>query len=384
MLTSKEVDAAVQRVTKRLDEVNTLYISKIAEQIKTIGEMSQSSINRLLLMADMGEDIAEINAKLQEATQMNIRDIFQVYQKALTEVYTDKRFSAFLASNPLPPQDKARLTQYAQSVSVQSAQTMVNLSNTTAVSTTYQDAIDKAVYAVSSGATDYQSAMRSTVRSIGYSGLQVKYESGYHRRLDTAVRQNIIDCTNQIAQNASLMMGEMLEYDAVELSAHLRSAPDHEPVQGRVFMKAEFDKMQSGNSFTDIDGNQYDGFLRPIGEWNCMHMVMSFSTQHSVRKVSDEQLAEWKAANEKGCMIDGKHYSTYKAGQLMRQLETEVRREKDAAVAAQRVGDDKLRQDCQKRINELSAKYTQLSQASGITPQRNRMIVNGFKSVKIK
>lgn len=383
MLADKELEKAVNRIISRLDEVNTLYISKVAAQIKRIGELNQTSINRLLLMADMGADIAEINQRLQLATGLNIKDLFQVYQIALNDVYTDRRFSSFMVENPLPQDSKDRLTHYAQSVAVQSARTMLNISNTTAVSTSYQEAIDKAVYAVSTGATDYQSATREIVRSLGYNGMQVQYESGYHRRLDTAVRQNIIDATNQIAQNASIMMGGALGYDAIELSAHLRSAPDHEPVQGRVFLKAEFDKMQTGASFVDVDGNSYEGFNRPIGEWNCMHIAMAFSTEHSVRRVSNEQLAAWKSQNGKGCEIDGKHYSTYQAGQYMRQIETEIRRQKDVAVAAQKAGDSTLRQQCQQKINALSAKYSRVAQTSGITPRRDRMTVEGFRAVKV-
>lgn len=383
MLADKELEKAVNRIMSRLDGVNSLYISKVATQIKHIGELNQTSVNRLLLMADMGADVAEINQQLQTATNMNVKDLFSMYQKALTDVYTDKRFSFFMTENPLPQSSKDRLTHYAQAVAVQSAKTMLNISNTTAVSTAYQEAVDKAVFAVSTGLTDYQSATREIVRSLGYNGMQVQYESGYHRRLDTAVRQNIIDATNQIAQNASIMMGDALGYDAIELSAHARSAPDHEPVQGRVFLKAEFEKMQSGADFVDIDGNHYSGFLRPIGEWNCMHIAMGFSTEHSVRRVTDDQLAAWKSANDKGCEIDGKHYSTYQAGQYMRQIETEIRRQKDVAVAAQKAGDAALRQQSQRKINALSAKYSRVAQASGITPRRDRMTVEGFKAVKV-
>ena len=95
-------------------------------------------------------------------------------------------------------------------------------------------------------------------------------------------------------------MGEMLGFDAYEISAHARSAPDHEPVQGRVFLKADFENMQKGLPFRDVDGTMYQPFRRPIGEWNCMHIAMSFSTQHSVRRYTDQQLAQWKADNNAG------------------------------------------------------------------------------------
>lgn len=384
MLNQKELEKAIDQLMLRFEEVNRFFVAKIAAQIKKIGELNQSSINRLTLMADMNFDMAEINRRLADAVNMSTADLFRIYNTALNDVYTDPNFSRVIQQTPFTPPQQGRLNQYAQSVSLQTAGTIQNLSNTTATSQVYREAVDKAVLAVSSGLTDYKSATREIVRDLGYNGMQVHYESGYHRRLDTAVRQNIIDGANQIAQNGSILMGEMLGFDAYEISAHARSAPDHEPVQGRVFLKADFENMQKGLPFRDIDGTMYQPFHRPIGEWNCMHIAISFSTQHSVRRYTDQQLAQWKADNNAGCTIDGKHYTIYQATQLMRQIETEVRRQKDTANAARQAGDDVLRQQCQKKINALGAKYAQVVQASGLTSRKDRMTVEGFRAVKIK
>ena len=382
-MTDQELQKRVDLLMERFDEVNTFYIAKIAAQIKKIGELSQSSINRLVIMAEMNSDIAEINSKLAWATNLATRDLFSIYDKALNDTYTDQHFARVLSQQPLSSDARARLQHYARTVSLQTAGTIQNLSNTTAVSKTYRQTVDKAVLAVSSGLGDYRSATRQAVRDLGYNGMQVYYESGYHRRLDTALRQNIVDGANQIAQNGSVLMGEELGFDAYEISAHARSAPDHEPVQGRVFLKAEFEKMQAGQPFQDVDGRQYAGFRRPIGEWNCMHIAMSFSTQHSIRRYTDAQLAQWAAENKKGCEIDGKHYTIYQAAQLMRQIETEVRRQKDAANAARIAGDTELRRQCQMRINALGRRYSQVVNASGLKSRKERMQVEGFRMVKV-
>lgn len=381
--TESELESAVKRMLDRLDEINTLFITKIAAQVKKIGTLNASSVNRLVVMADMGADVSEITNRLADAVGLNVRDLTQIYDQVLKDTYTDPRFAVYLQQNPVSEATQRRLTQYVQSVSVQTAQSLINLSNTTAISEPYRKAIDTAVLAVSSGLSDYKSATRDVIEQLGYNGMQVYYASGYHRRLDTAIRQNIIDGANQIAQNASIMMGEDLGFDAIELSAHARSAPDHEPVQGRVFLKSEFQKMQAGEAFVDVDGHSYTGFKRPIGEWNCMHIAMGFSTQHSVRRYTDEQLRAWRDANQSGCEINGKHYTTYKAVQLMRKIETEVRRQKDVAVAARAADDTELQKSCQEKINSLSAYYTQIAQAAKITPRRDRMTVQGFRAYKI-
>lgn len=378
------LNKAIDYMMSRFDEVNTFFIEKIAKQILTIGGLNPTSIDRITIMAEMGANINDINQRLSLATNKSLRDLFKIYQAALDDTYTDPRFARAIQDKPLSVGAKARITQYTQAVSIQTAKTLSNLSNTTAISETYRTAIDKAVIAVSMGLTDYQSATRDVIREIGYNGMQVVYASGYRRRLDTAIRQNVIDGANQIAQNCSIMMGEELGYDAYEISAHARSAPDHEPIQGRVFSKADFDNIQNGRPFQDIDGTMYQAIKRPIGEWNCMHIAMAFSTQYSTRRYSDKQLEQWASDNAKGCTIEGKHYSIYQAGQLMREIETEIRRQKDVSVAAQKAGDDILSQSCQKKINALSRKYNDVAKASGITPRRDRMTVKGFKAVSVK
>lgn len=386
MLTENELEKVLDILQSRLDVVNTFFIRKVADQIKRIGELGQANINRLVIMAEMTSNVANITRMLEEATGLNTRDVQKIYVAAMQDIYTDPRFSqAFASGAPAPPVDtRQRLDQYARNLATQTAQTLENLSNTTAIADPYRRAVDRGIFAVSSGLTGYKEATRRAVREIGYNGLQVYYESGYHRRLDTAVRQNVIDGTNQIAQHGAKTVGEVLQYDAVELTAHLHSAPDHEPVQGRIFLVSEYEKMQAGQDFTDIDGRAYGGFKRPIAEWNCMHFALPYSTKHSTPRYTLKQLDDWAARNDKGCEIDGKHRTTYEASQIMRKLETEVRRTKDAAVAAQSAGDDTLRRQCQSKINALGAKYDQVVKASGLPSRRQRMTVEGFRAVRIK
>ena len=383
-MTVDELNKAVNKIQKRFDAVNRLFIEKIASQIEEIGELSQSNINRLVIMAEMTSNVDEITRELMSATNASKPEIMAIYNQAMNDTYTDPRFTrAFQAGLSVPPVQRQRLVTYTRGVAAQTMLALDNLSNTTVISQPYREALDTGVLAVSSGLTSYTAATRDAIRKIGYNGLQVQYPSGYHRRLDTAVRQNIIDATKQISRHCAEVVGESLGYDAVELSAHLHSAPDHEPVQGRVFLNAEFEKMQSGESFTDTDGNSYAGFKRPIGEWNCMHFAFPFSTQYSKRRYTNEQLADWAQKNQDGCEFDGKHITTYQAQQTMRKIETEVRRWKDTAVAAQIAGDDALRRQCQTHINGLVAKYGQIASASGLTEHRNRMVVEGFRAVKI-
>lgn len=414
-MTTDQLNKAADTITLSLRKVNLIFIKKIAEAVKMTGELRQSDINRLIAMAETGADVNEITNELRKATGVAMRQMVRLFEKAMEDVYTDPRFRAYHnAAKELEAmrhtkgrgeaqrkgtaddkerlqkdaerlkQARKRLEQYTKEITRQTAERISNLSNTTVTGIQYREAIDEAAYAVSTGVTSYSDAIRSTIEKLGGSGIQVEYESGVRRSLEAAVRQNVIDAANQIAQQGSLLMGEELGYDAVELSAHMMSAPDHEPVQGRVFLLAEFEKMQNGESCTDIDGRVYRGFPRSIGQWNCMHIARSFSTKHSKRRYTDEQLEEWRKENEKGCDIGDKHYTLYEVRQLMRGLERKVRAQKKIANAAREAGEEGVRQECQRRINRYSALYKSLSEKANIPMQKDRMQVEGFRMVKVK
>ena len=382
-MTQQELDKKVDEIMKRFDAVNAFFIDKVAKQVGHVGELIPSTVNILTVMAEMNEDMGEINRRLAAALKLSLPEVYSLYRLALKDTYTDPRFRRALTLTPLPEDSKQSMRHYTEAVCRQTAGTLTNLSNTTLASQTYRQTVDKAILAASSGLTDYKAATRQALREVGYGGMKVQYPSGYRRRLDTSIRQNILNGVNQIAQQGSIMMGEALGFDAYEISAHARSAPDHEPIQGHVLLKAEFDKLQNGEPFQDVDGNRFEGIRRPIGEWNCMHIAMSFSTQHSKRRYSPKELQKFIDDNNQGCMIGGKTYTVYEAGQLMRKIETQVRYEKDAANAARAAGDMDLRRECQRRINALAAKYEAVAKASGITMRKDRMTVEGFRMVKV-
>ena len=128
------LNKAIDYMMRRFEEVNTFFIEKIADQILTIGELNPTSINRLTIMAEMGANINEITQRLALATSMSLKDLFKIYQAALDDTYTHPRFAEALKAQPLSTEAKSRISQYTQAVSIQTAKTLTNISNTTAIS----------------------------------------------------------------------------------------------------------------------------------------------------------------------------------------------------------------------------------------------------------
>lgn len=391
MLTDKQIAKALDLIDDRYHDVITKYLQKVGKTINQIGHMNQSSINLLVQLRRMGVDVQTIERELQKVTKLTKKDIRTLYRKAAQEANTDARFS--YVSKGVEP-DSIRWEALVEDIWKQTAGAMDNLSNSTVITDGYRSAIDDAVQAVTMGASDYNSVIRETVRRIGKEGLQVEYEATYiaadgqlkhrRRRLDSAVRQNVLDGIRQVQQKAQELIGEEIGADGVDITAHPNSAPDHEPVQGRRFDLENFQRMQSGLDFEDVDGRSYKGFERPITQWRCRHLIFYILLGVTRRMYSDEQLENWEEDNRKGCIIDGKRYTNYEATQLMRSLEAEIRRQKDTAVLAKASGDDMLRRECQSNINKLTKKYNAVAEAAGLRTQMQKTRVEGFVPINDK
>ena len=94
----------------------------------------------------------------------------------------------------------------------------------------YQDTIDKAILSISQGKQDFYSSMRQTLKELGGSGL-VQYESGRTRRLDSAVRMNLLDGIRQVSNETAQRFAQEYNADGIEISVHTNPAPDHSDVQ---------------------------------------------------------------------------------------------------------------------------------------------------------
>ena len=379
MLTDREIEAAYARMRDRIDLVNAEYLKAVARQINAIGGLNASSIRKLAQMRIYRANVVKIKAALAKALNLSVQELQELLERAAREVYADAEYMAVIRGRRLMQLEyNEPLKKYISAVSAQTEERFHNYSNTTCIDENYQEAVTNAIDAVARGVTDYRSAIRDTMRKLGGDGLRITYESGVTRRMDTALRQNVLDGVKQIQQEAQRLIGEEIGATGVELSAHPFSAVDHEPAQGRQFSLQEFSRMQAGQPFTDANGNRYDGFKRPIGEWNCRHFASYIILGVSPRRYTDAQLKAWKEMNHKGCTIGGKHYTVYEASQLMRQLETSVRRQKDIANLAKLSGDDKLRREAQAKIVTLKAQYKAVSEASGLKQRAERMVVEGY------
>ena len=117
---------------------------------------------------------------------------------------------------------------------------------------------------------------------------------------------------------------------------------------------------------------------------NCYHYTFSIVLGVSKPAYSNEELKEIIRNNNKGFDFDGKHYTNYEGTQLQRQLETKIREQKDIQIMAKASDNKELIAESQEKITQLTTKYKQLSQASGLPTKAKRLQVSGYKRTRLK
>lgn len=399
MLTDTQIENLIQPFVERQQVIEATIINTIAERVKEIGALSKKDVYQLQQLYKIGSSARYLNGLLSEALNMQERAVKSMIKDVAINTYTDaKPFYDYRHKAQIPFDQNTKLQRSVKAVANQTADTFKNLSNSKATGfmirdtkntsrlkfqtlpEAYQSVIDEAVQSVQSGVMDFDTAMRRTLKQLVDSGFRRAYwESGYSRRLDSVVRMNILGGIRQINDKVQLQIADEIKADGIELSAHSFSAPDHEPIQGRIFTLEEFDKMQSQMDFKDVKGNSYASMQRPIGEWNCKHFTTAIIIAKHKPTWSDAELAELKEANHKGYTLsNGKKLTMYECEQMQRKYETEIRYAKEGYMIAKKAGNEQLMEEYKTKIEKLNREYNQFSKDCGLKRQKNRASVSGF------
>lgn len=216
-------------------------------------------------------------------------------------------------------------------------------------------------------------------------GVRVVWKSGYTKRLDSTVKQNVLDGIREVNQETQNIVGEQFGADGKEITVHSNPAPDHAPFQGHQFTNEEWNNMQGNEPFEDIKGQKFPALKRIIGQWNCRHFAYSIIIGVSKPIYLDEQLDEIEEQNQKGYDLpNGKHLTMYECTQYMRKLERQIRYAKEEQMAAMEAGDIELAKTIYGHINQLVAEYLEFCQACGLKPMTQNLYVPGYKDLPKK
>lgn len=401
MLNNDRQEILVERLINRIEKLNEDILTTIGTRIKEIRKLTPSQAHQIKQMLVYGEDIEKIVQQISKITNMNIVDIYNIFnEEARINQGFAKTYYEASGIQFVPYLQNKALKQQVEAIASLTARSYMNVSNTTAIgytirdmqgniifkdiSNVYRETIDSALFNITQGKTTYDQEMRRIIKQLGTSGLKtIDYESGHIRRLDSAIRMNVLDGMRQLTNELQQQFGEEFGANGIEISVHSNPAVDHAPIQGHQFSNEEYNNMQNSLPFKDYEGNQFNAIERHISEWNCYHYVFSIVLGVNKPEYSKEQLQTIIDKNNEGFILDGKHYTNYEGTQLQRKLETQIRRQKDLQILAKASEDKELVQQAQRKITYLTTKYRQLSQISGLPTKMERLRITGYRRINV-
>ena len=367
-------------------------LQRIGKRIGKYGKMSLADVKAINNIAVVKSDMDAITKELANVTGYNISQIEQMYGELLEEQHlANQPLYDYRGKKFVPFKDNRELQAIARAYAKTTGETMINLAKTKALCVLgangkpigmqkyYTDVLDKAVMQVTSGATDFHTAMRDSIIELGGSGVRVDYGGGVTRRLDTVVRQNLLWGAKQASVEYNEMIGEELGCDGYEVDAHSSPRPSHMFVQGKQYC---IGKSRTINGikfigFEETDPTSPDGksASQALGEYGCLHYKTPILCGISEPRFSKEQLAQIEADNKKQYKVGDLEGNKYYFSQKMRSLESAIREQKNIKAVAQASGDKALVKKCNERIKAYKDKYTEITDATGLYPETKRMSV---------
>lgn len=398
MLSDKVIDMLSERLVERIQEGNVYVLKKIGKAIKEIGTLNKTQAQQLAQVLKYGGSYQEIVYKLSQITGLNIKEIEDIFEEvAKQNLQFAKQFYDYKGVDFIPYKDNIALQKQVQALATRAIYDYMDLSRTSALGIVrtnelgkrifvplqkaYFEIIDEAVLSVGQGKDTFDNQMYKIIKEVGGGGLKVQYESGNVRRLDSAIRMNLKEALRNMSNELQHQFGEEYGADGVEISVHSNPADDHALLQGRQFSNIEYDKLNAG-----LEAITYDKVVipaddkrRPISTLNCYHYIFSIVLGVSDPLFNKDELQKIVDDNNKGFEMDGKHYTLYDGTQMQRKLETEIRKQKDIQIMGVASGNKQVVDEAQQKIRQLTMKYKELSEKSGLPTRMERMRVSGYK-----
>lgn len=357
-------------------------LQRIGKRINKYSKLSLADVKAINNIAVVKQDMEAITKELARVTGLNISQVEQMYADLIEQQHlANQPLYDYRGKKFVPFADNRELQAIARAYAKTTGETMINLAKTKALCIMgangkpiglqkyYTDVLDKAVMQVTTGATDFHTAMRDTIVELGGSGVRVDYGGGVTRRLDTVVRQNLLWGAKQASVEYNNMIGEELGCDGIEVDWHSNPRPSHEFMQGKQFI------LGNAKTINGVHFDSADEALERLQDYGCLHFKTPIICGVSEPRFSAEELKRLNEQNAKTYDIDGKTVTGYEATQMQRRLETAVRNEKTIRETARASGDKELVKQCNSKIKAYQGKYDEITTATGLSKEPKRMSV---------
>lgn len=349
----------------------------MARRLARVGKITEATKWQAQVLTEAGglkQDIARILHKYDKRIIQEIQEIFndaliknaradnRIFFEATGRTISDNNAQMMLTTIKKTHEDLSRLT----------------LTSAEVTNKTFLKQANNAYMQVTSGAFDYDTAMKMAANEIAKNGVttMITYTNNakpVRRSLESAVRMNILTGVNQTASQQTMNNCEALDCDLVEVTAHIGARPEHEEWQGKVYSVSG--KSEKYPPFSICGYGEADG----ICGINCRHSFYPYF-EGMEKHYSQDDLDEM---SKETVDYNGKSYSRYEGEQQLRHIERTIRHYKKEAATQDAMGIDNTA--ARRKIGEWQAKARDFTEQTGIRRDRAREYIgmpNGEKQPK--
>ena len=370
MLTPEYLQRLPDSVVELYAQAEADILADMARRINGFDMFIPSAQYQMERLEEMGALRRDIVAELSRLTGKSRKEIAAIMREAGVETLAaDEKI--YQAAGLVGKSELSPAVQEVLNAGLQKTNGLFrNLTRTTANTATrqFENALDRAYMQVTSGAFDYNTAVRSAIKSLAKQGVgAITYPSGHIDTLEVAVRRALVTGVNQTCLKMQEARADELGCDLVETTAHSGARPSHAEWQGQVFSRSG--KSRKYPDFVKTTGY---GTGEGLGGWNCSHSFYPFF-EGLPRTYSDSLLDSYKA---KSYEYNGKKMTEYEALQTQRGIERKLRRWKRENIAMKAAGQDTT--ESAVKIAQWQATQKDFLQQTGLKRQRDREQVAGW------
>lgn len=388
MLTPEQVNAYAGLLAAPWDELSERILRDMVRRILKAGRVTSTAAWQQLRAEALGESRAYLIQQMNAIVQQIGPQEAAVFARAMKEAYGIDVKDAAAAGRALPALGESEeAQQLIQSGYRRTMNTLYNLTQTRAVmgndymvETTQRQLayyLDMAHADALSGAFSSDDAARRALKELAAKGVgAVTYPSGHVDTLDVVVLRAARTGINQTAGDITRHNADVLDCDLMELDAHVgartgdggQNLTNHSWWQGQLVSR-------SGKygylSLADIGYGDVRGFMGA----NCSHNWSMYWEGASKRSYTPERLAAINAAT---VSYNGRDIGRYKATQMQRAQERQIRADKRAFLVAKESGQKDAEKAAAAKLADSRAKLKDFLSQTGLHQYQLRETVPGF------
>lgn len=388
MLTPEQVNAYAGLMAAPWEELNDRILRDMVRRIIKAGKITSTAEWQMFRAQALGASRDYLLRQMAAIAQEIGPQEAAIFARAMQQAYTKDVLDATAAGRTLTPLgDSEEAQQLLESGYRRTMNTLYNLTQTRAVmgnqnmvETTQRQLaqyLDMAHMDATSGAFSSDDAARRALNALAAKGVgAITYPSGHVDNLDVVVLRATRTGVNQTAGEITRFNADRLECDLMELDAHVgartgnggQNLTNHSWWQGQIVSRSG----QHGYlSLSDIGYGDVRGFMGA----NCAHNWSMYWEGASVRSYTPERLAAINAAT---VTYNGKDIDRYKATQMQRAQERQIRADKRAFLVAKESGQKDAEKAAAAKLAASRAKMKDFLHQTGLHQYQLRESVPGF------